>query len=107
MWFKVIHIPLLKVDGMALFPFILVRKADHQTNPSLINHEKIHLVQQLELLIIPFYLLYLANYVINLGRYRNHDRAYRNIVFEKEAYSKGSQLDYLKRRPLWAWRKFL
>ena len=107
MWFKVIHLPVLKVDGMALFPFILVRKAGHKTDPRLINHEKIHLAQQLELLILPFYLLYQLHYLVNLIRYRKHDRAYRNIVFEKEAYAMESCPEYLKNRPFWAWAKFL
>ena len=107
MWFKVIHLPLLKVDGMALFPFILVRKAAHKTNPVLINHEKIHLAQQMELLIIPFYMLYLAHYILNLVRYREHDKAYRNIVFEREAYRMESRPGYLKSRRFWAWVKFL
>lgn len=107
MWFKVIHVPVLKVDGMALFPFILVRKAEHKTDPHLIRHEKIHLVQQLELLVVPFYILYLLHYTVNLVRYRRHDRAYREIVFEKEAYAMDGRPDYLKSRRLWAWIKFL
>ncbi len=107
MWFKVIHLPLLKVNGMALFPFILVRKAAHKADPLLINHEKIHLAQQLELLILPFYMLYLLHYIINLTRYREHDKAYRNIVFEREAYLMESRQEYLKSRSFWAWINFL
>lgn len=107
MWFKVIHLPVLKVDGMALFPFILVRKAAHKTHPLLINHEKIHLTQQIELLVLPFYLLYLFHYIVNLIRYRQHDKAYRSIVFEREAYLMESRPEYLKSRPFWAWVKFL
>lgn len=107
MWFKVIHIPVLKVDGMALFPFILVRKRQYKANAALINHEKIHLAQQLELLIIPFYFLYFTHYLINLTRYRNHFQAYRNIVFEKEAFSRENELTYLNSRQAWAWRNFL
>jgi DNA phosphorothioation-dependent restriction protein DptG len=107
MWFKVIHLPSLKVEGMALFPFILVKKAAGKTDTVLINHEKIHLAQQLELLILPFYFLYLGQYILNLVRFRNHHQAYRNIVFEKEAYAMEAQRDYLKRRSFWAWRKFL
>ncbi|HEY0898630.1 MAG TPA: hypothetical protein VGD90_04810 [Sphingobacteriaceae bacterium] len=107
MWFKVIHVPKLRVDGMALFPFILVRKMHYKTNRMLLNHEKIHLMQQIELGIFPFYFFYLTNYIVNLMRYKSHNLAYRNIVFEKEAYAMETRLDYLKSRPFWAWRKFL
>lgn len=93
----------LNVNGMALFPFILVkRKADKQNN-FLINHERIHLRQQLELLVVPFYILYLINYLVNLAYYKNHDKAYRAIVFEHEAYTHESNLAYLKKRGFWAW----
>ena len=107
MWFKVVHVPSLKVNGMTLFPFILVRERSLKHNPVLINHEKIHLYQQLELLIFPFYFLYLVNYLLNLVRYRNHFQAYKNIVFEREAYARESDLSYIKSRGIWSWIKFL
>lgn len=69
----------------------------------IINHEKIHLRQQLELLIFPFYILYFFNYFINLFRYQNHDRAYRNIIFEKEAYDHETDPDYLKNGHWYGW----
>jgi hypothetical protein len=59
------------------------------------NHEFIHFRQQIELLIIPFYILYLLNYLINLIRYHKHTEAYRNILFEREAYENDSNLSYL------------
>ncbi len=68
---------------------------------TLINHERIHLQQQMELLVLPFYLLYLANYLVNLLYYRNHALAYRNIVFEREAFVNEKDFFYLKRRKLW------
>ncbi|HEY1024413.1 MAG TPA: hypothetical protein VGE26_04565 [Sphingobacteriaceae bacterium] len=107
MWFKVVRFSKLNVHGMALFPFILLREKHFITNKVLINHEKIHLKQQLELLILPFYLLYLLNYLINLVRYRTHFQAYRNIGFEREAYSMEKDLKYLEHRKLWSWIKFL
>ncbi len=33
-----------------------------------------------------FYCIYMKDYLINLIKYRNHDKAYENIPFEKEAY---------------------
>ncbi len=69
----------------------------------MINHEKIHLRQQLELLVFPFYILYFFNYLINLFKYKNHDRAYRNIIFEREAYDHETNLDYLKNGHWYGW----
>jgi hypothetical protein len=98
---------IVKASGMALFPFILIRQTVFRHDPVLVNHERIHLRQQLELLVIPFYVLYLLNYLINLVIYFNHDKAYRQICFEKEAYSHESNMDYLKNRRIWGWIKFI
>ena len=106
MKFPIVHIPFLPVAGMALFPFILIKKPHYKTEKTFINHEKIHLVQQLELFLIGFYIFYLLNYFFNLIKYLNHDKAYLNIIFEKEAYEMESDLDYLQKRDLWAWVKF-
>jgi hypothetical protein len=102
----IVTVPLLPATGMALFPFILVKTAQGKSNRVIINHENIHLRQQLELLIIPFYLLYLLNYLLNLLYYWHHDKAYRNIVFEREAYSNETNMDYLKQRKFWNWTRF-
>lgn len=92
---------------MALYPFILLKHKSQKADRILVNHERIHLRQQVELLIIPFYLLYLLNYLINLIRYRNHRRAYFNISFEKEAYACDQNLNYLKTRKFFAWVNYL
>jgi hypothetical protein len=42
-----------KTAAMALFPFILLNRRKKITDV-LINHERIHLMQQLEMLVIPF-----------------------------------------------------
>jgi hypothetical protein len=93
--------------GMAIFPFILVKNKGLKDSAIIINHEKIHLRQQLELLILPFYLLYLISYIINLMKFKNHDKAYRNIIFEKEAYKNDDNLNYLKQGNWYGWLKFL
>ena len=102
----IVRVPFLPAAGMALFPFILVKTQALKSNPQIINHEKIHLRQQLELLLLPFYTLYLLNYLINLLYYMEHDKAYQNIVFEREAYINDRNLNYLKARKFWAWRHF-
>lgn len=73
----------------------------------LINHEKIHLKQQAELLIIPFYLWYGIEFFIRLVYYKNCNKAYRNILFEREAYAKQHNLKYLQQRRFWSFLKYL
>ena len=69
------------------------------------NHEgNIHWPQQLELLIIFFYLWYGIEWLIRIPI--NGKRAYRNIVFEREAYINDDNLDYGKTRKFWAFLKY-
>ncbi len=99
----VVRFSRLNADGMALFPFILVRQ--HQPGPVLINHERIHLRQQAELGILPFYVWYGIEYIIRRIQGKTPDQAYRNISFEREAYANETNLTYLKTRRLWSfWR---
>ena len=104
MSYPVIVVPFLNVDGMALFPFVLVKSRKLKHDAVLIRHETIHLNQAAELLVIPFYLLYLFNYLLNWLKYPNHYRAYYEIIFEREAYRNEHDINYLKTRKLWAWR---
>ncbi|WEK71582.1 MAG: hypothetical protein P0Y62_08445 [Candidatus Chryseobacterium colombiense] len=97
----------LKINGIALFPFIFIRKPEDRENNILINHEKIHLRQQIELLVIFFYIFYVAEYYYWLFRLKNNDLAYRRISFEREAYANESDLDYLRKRKFWSFRKYL
>lgn len=73
----------------------------------IINHERIHTAQQRELLFVPFYLLYIIEWLVRLLIYRNSDSAYRNISFEREAYTHGNDLTYLSSRRRFAWLRFL
>ena len=101
--YPVIVVSFLKVAGMAVFPFILVSSKRFIDDEVLIRHETIHLKQEAELLVIPFYLLYALSYCINLVHYRNHNRAYKMIWFEREAYANEYNADYLCKRRLYAW----
>lgn len=76
-------------------------------NKVLLNHERIHLRQQIELLVIPFYLWYGIEFVVRFFQYKNWDKAYRTISFEREAYDNESDLEYLKKRKFWRFWKFL
>ena len=86
--------------GFTAFPFVFVKYPKDKINVVLLNHEKIHLRQQIELLILPFFIWYLTEYLVRLVQYKNANLAYRNISFEREAYANESNLEYLRNRPL-------
>ena len=93
--------------GLTVFPFVVVRDRNAQDYLVLMNHERIHLRQQLELLVLPFFVIYGLDYLVKLIRYRDKDVAYRNVVFEREAYQNENDLDYLKSRSFWRFLKYL
>ena len=93
--------------AMTIFPFIVIKKDSDAKNLVLINHEKIHLRQQLEMLVFLFYFIYMLDYLLKIVRYKDKNIAYRNIIFEREAYSNESDMNYLKIRTFWSWRKYL
>ena len=93
----------LPAHAMALYPFMLFKSKNLKGNEAIIRHEMIHFKQQLELLIIPFYLLYVLHFLINLIKYRNRSKAYFNICFEKEAYANDQDASYLEKRKAYAW----
>ncbi len=74
---------------------------------NVINHERIHTAQQRELLFIPFYIFYVAEWLIRLLQYRSWQKAYRNISFEREAYTHGHDLNYLKNRKNYSFLKYI
>lgn len=89
-------IPFKGFKAISIWPFIFVRK-DCSFNSTDLNHERIHLKQQLELLLIPFYIIYFIEWIF---------KGYKKISFEKEAYTYEEDLGYLKRRKIFAqWRK--
>ncbi|MDO5979736.1 hypothetical protein [Flavivirga spongiicola] len=93
--------------GFTIFPFVFLKSKDLKSHAILVNHEKIHLRQQLEMLIIPFYLIYVIEFSIRLFQYKKWDLAYRNISFEREAYANEFNLYYLKHRSFWRFLKYL
>lgn len=72
-----------------------------------INHERIHTAQQRELLFIPFYILYIIEWLVRLVQYRCLDKAYYAISFEREAYANGHNLNYLPARKRYSWLRYL
>ena len=93
--------------GMTVFPFVLMKNDLDKSNQLFLNHEKIHLRQQLELLILPFFIWYFLEYAVRLVQYKNKDVAYQNISFEREAYANETNLDYLKHRSFFRFLNYL
>ncbi|MBS3914227.1 MAG: hypothetical protein KG003_06985 [Bacteroidetes bacterium] len=91
---------------MAVWPFIISGKTRIELGEDVIRHEKIHFRQQLELLIVFFYVWYFMEYFIRLILFKDKNKAYKSIVFEQEAYRFETRKDYLKNRKWFHWVKF-
>lgn len=72
-----------------------------------LNHERIHTTQMKELLYIPFYLIYLVEWLIRVLFTKDafSHNAYKHISFEVEAYENEMNVSYLNNRKHFAeWR---
>ena len=93
--------------GLTVFPFVLIKCRLDFKNKILVNHEKIHIRQQKELLVLPFFLWYFVEYAVRLLQYKNANLAYRNISFEREAYANELDLNYLETRHFFNFLNYL
>jgi len=89
--------------AICIAPFGIYIKEGHFVF-KVINHEKIHWKQQMEMFIIPFYLWYFIEWVIRL--FINGKYAYQNICFEREAQGYEYDDNYLIVRKQFAWIKY-
>ncbi len=94
----------IEIHAISFACFVFCREAPSKTT---LRHETIHYHQQLELLFVGFWVLYVFFYLKGLARYFNGEKAYRNNPFEREAYDNERKLKYLERRQLWAWRDYM
>lgn len=93
--------------GLTFYPFVFLADKDDKLNKVFINHERIHIRQQLELLIVPFYLWYIAEYLFRLIQFRDRKKAYYSISFEKEAYANEKDLEYVMSRSFWRFLRYV
>ena len=93
--------------GITIWPFIIIKHQHLKNDQTLIRHERIHLKQQRELLLVFFYLWYGLEYFFRRTRYKSHREAYMNISFEREAYTNESDTTYLANRQPWRFIKYL
>jgi len=89
-----------------LYPFVIISNEKDRSDSTFLNHEKIHIRQQLEMLVFLFYVWYLIEYLFRLIRYKDRRKAYFNISFEREAYANEKDLNYLTNRSYWLFIKY-
>lgn len=93
--------------GITLYPFVFLKHKTLKNNIVLLNHEKIHLRQQIEMLVLPFYIWYGFEFVLRFIQLKNWHAAYKNISFEREAYLNEKNLQYLNDRGFWRFLKYI
>ena len=96
-----------RFKGISLWPFVILENTHLKGDRFFLNHEKIHLRQQLEMLVLFFYVWYAIEFFVRYLDCKDGMLAYRNISFEREAYRREYDLKYLEKRSFWAFRKFL
>lgn len=75
--------------------FVKESKNNSIDQKSMIVHELVHQDQMKKFGIFGFYAIYLTDYLFNLIKYKDHEKAYFNIPFEIEAYK--IQEEYLRK----------
>lgn len=97
-------IPFRGFVAINLFGVLFVREEyKGRINARTLNHEGIHTEQMKELLYLFFYLLYVLEWFVRLFMTGN---AYRNISFEREAYSNETNIKYIKERKYFEFIKY-
>jgi len=97
-------IPFKGFKCINLFGVLFVRKECGDVTKTDINHEAIHTAQMRELMYVPFYVLYIVEWMYRLFQKSN---AYRNISFEREAYDNQYNYTYLAKRKHYSWINYL
>ena len=104
---KVIFNSVIPFNGFTcinLFGILFVRKGCVMTRTDF-NHEAIHTAQMKEFY-LPFYILYVLEWLCRLIQFRDSRKAYRAISHEREAYDNQGNQDYLTaRKPYNQFRK--
>lgn len=102
-------IPFKGYIAINLFGILFVRKElFHKLDQTTINHKAIHTEQMKELLYIFFYIIYLLEWLwrVLFTKDRFTHQAYKNISFEKEAFTHQEDFNYIewRRKPYAQWK---
>lgn len=102
------YLPSSGYTAMTVWPLLFVRRdLQHKFNAAALRHERIHARQQLEMLILPFYLWYGLEWLVRAFCYGSNAVAYRRLSFEQEAYNHQQEEAYLQRRRPFAWLRYV
>jgi hypothetical protein len=96
------------ISGITLFPLIILRRELRGTAEAAvtINHERIHIRQQAELLLLFFAVWYAASFFAGRLRGLSWYESYRDIIFEREAFARMYDPDYLRTRKAFGFMKY-
>lgn len=103
------HVPLKGFKAMTIWPFIFVR-SDMKENFTERDerHETTHALQQAELLVLLFIILYVLEWLLKLPLCKfDAVRAYMSISFEQEAYDHQAEVYYNEVRWHYAWTRYI
>ena len=105
---KIVRNRILPPRGFnAIMLFGIVFTREEKLSKRTLQHEAIHIRQMWEMLVIPFYLWYVLEWLIRLVQYRDRMQAYRNISFEREAFANDRNENYLNERRFFSFLKYL
>jgi hypothetical protein len=107
-------IPPQGFSAINLYPFaIYTRGRVDRLSDKTLRHEAIHTLQARTLLIIPYYLWYLIEWLIKsiivlfIGNKGISNFAYKSISFEQEAFYNDNNLNYGNERKWLGWMKYI
>jgi hypothetical protein len=92
--------------GLSFFIFIWISKLTND-EVKLVRHEKIHFLQQVEMLFVFHWFLYGLFYIVSRSKGHGHFVAYRYNPFEIEAFENEKDVNYLKERRPFAWINYV
>ena len=100
--------------GITLFFWIIIREEYRDVDfykgkrfETIKNHEMIHFKQQLEMLVIPFFLWYGVEFILKVFSNKGFTKAYKSLSFEREAFGNEDDLEYLNNRKPYTWLKYI
>ena len=103
------HFPVKGFTALTIWPFVFIRKdCTDRYGVTIERHENIHAEQQKELLVVPFFILYIVEFLIKLFFCKfNLDLAYCSVCFEQEAFDMQYNEKYLETRKHYSWSKYI
>lgn len=105
-WFLNLILP-RNVVGISIAPFGIFLRKTHYWSTTKYVHEYIHWRQQWEMGVIFFYLWYVIEYFYRWYQLGSKKKAYKEISFEKEAYTNEWDWFYPTTGKHYSWIKYL